>query len=68
MERHEFDPVSFVFGVVFLLVAAAVGLTERPWRLVLPWTAEWLWPLLLVAVGLALVIPAVRRRDDQGRG
>ena len=63
MKRHEFDGVSFVAGILL----AAVGL----WFLV-PGTpieifenigdiASWIWPVVLVAVGIAILAPALAR-------
>ena len=56
MDRHPFDPISFVFGAIFV-AAGLVLLTGDADSLTLPWVGP------LVAVGLAaLVIFAVRPR------
>lgn len=58
MERHAFDGVSFFFGLVFVTLASWVLLTEGRLDFV---EARWLWPVLLVIGGVALVVPAFRR-------
>ncbi|HEX9854724.1 MAG TPA: hypothetical protein VGC47_05370 [Acidimicrobiia bacterium] len=65
MQRHEFDPFSFVFGMGFL----AVGL-----RLVIAdgsiFEQEWLWPAFLLLSGGVLLVAAARRttrtQDEEG--
>ncbi len=59
MKQHAFDPVSAFFGVVFLVVATAVGIAEDrlfdiEWR--------WLWPALLIVAGGFLVLSGTSRR------
>ncbi len=66
MERHRFDPVSFVFGAVFVALAAAVALPGDPWEFVFDgFTLGWVWPVLLIAVGAALLVPGLRRERRQ---
>jgi hypothetical protein len=58
MRRHELDPVSLVFGFAFtsagLLFLA--GRVEQAVRL------RWLWPLLLLALGLGILVDLGARR------
>lgn len=57
MERHRFDPVSFVFGVLF----AAFGLLGLTDLFVLrAIDLRWIGPLLLVLVGLVLLLSSAR--------
>ncbi len=67
MNTHKFDGVSFVAGIVI----AAIGL----WFLI-PGTpieifesigdvASWIWPAVLVAVGVAVLIPALARTRQE---
>lgn len=61
MRRHQFDPISFVFGVMFTVVALAllsgrVDLGDLHLR--------WLWPVPLIVVGLAL-LASTRQRGAQ---
>jgi branched-subunit amino acid permease len=62
MRTHPFDAVSFVFGIIFVAVAA-VGLTDLA-TLSLS-DLRWLGPVALVIVGIVLVVSASR---SDGRG
>ncbi len=62
MRRHAFDPVSFGFGLLFALtgLAIATGVLR----------AEDLaehkpWPWIVIAVGVLLLIPTLRRPFDR---
>jgi len=63
MRRHRFDPISFVFGVLFTVFALA-GLAD----VALPYVFDvrWLVPSLLVVVGLVLLVSSARSggRDE----
>lgn len=61
MRRHELDPVSLVFGLVFLVVAATLWL-DAPALAVL--RLRWLLPALGIVVGVALLGSALRAPDD----
>lgn len=65
MKRHTLDTVSLVFGTIFVLLGAAfVGFTN-PWRVLivdLNWT--WLGPVALLVLGVAIILPLLRRKDD----
>lgn len=62
MERHRFDILSFVFGLLFVLVAF-VGLTDL---VELTWLdLRWIGPAVLVGLGLVLVLTAGRGRIDR---
>lgn len=51
MHRHRFDPISFFFGVIFVAPAAWVLLVDDLDLL----DARWVWPLVLILGGLALL-------------
>lgn len=60
MERHDFDPISLVFGLAFTvlgLLFLARPLSLEAW--------QWILPLLTVGLGLALFYSAhaANRRD-----
>ena len=62
MERHRFDPISFVFG----LLLGAVGLAFLLGRIdVGDLDITWIWPLPLIAVGLLMLLAARPRRDEE---
>ncbi len=61
MKRHEFDPISAVFGLLFVILGlrfltGEVTLAELDFN--------WLWPVAAVALGLALLFTA-RRPDER---
>ncbi|HZD00583.1 MAG TPA: hypothetical protein VFA46_10450 [Actinomycetes bacterium] len=58
MQRHDFDPIAFTFGVVF----TGLGVLFMIGRLEVLGHAQWLWPGLLVLLGLAVLLGA------RGRG
>lgn len=62
MKTHRTDLVSLVPGL--LLVAIAVGALTDNLDIDL-FTAEWVWPALLVALGLVVLASAGRPRSDQ---
>lgn len=61
MERHSFDAVSFVFGLIFLGLALAFGLPETPWDFFAGGVLGAVVPATVIAVGLALLVPTLRR-------
>lgn len=65
MQRHSFDPISFVFGVLFLAIAGWAVSQES----LAPDIGQWLWPGALILVGLGLLASVVgrSRRQDKGR-
>ncbi len=58
MQRHDFDPVAFVFGLAF----TGLGVLFMVGRLGLFNHARWLWPGLLLLLGIAVLTGA------RGRG
>lgn len=57
MKRHAFDPVSFVFGLLFAFLAVFV-LSGNNLADLYP---LWVWTLPAMAVGLLVVLYGVRR-------
>jgi hypothetical protein len=71
MKTHQFDGISFFTGLVF----AAIGLLyliPRDVSDIVDFFVDagtWFWPALFLAVGAAVLIPALRPRgsdDSQG--
>lgn len=60
MKRHPFDVLSFVAGALFL--AAGIGFLTAGDDVID--NARWLWPVLLVGLGVAGVVSALRRELD----
>jgi hypothetical protein len=63
MQRHDFDPIAFIFGVLF----TGSGILFMVGRFDLFNHARWLWPGLLVLLGIAVLVGA-RGRGSQARG
>jgi hypothetical protein len=65
MRRHELDPVSLTFGFAFagLGLLFLFGQADQALRL------RWVWPLLLLALGFAILLDVTRshRRTDPDR-
>jgi hypothetical protein len=62
LRRHDFDPIAFIFGLLFTVS----GLLFLVGRFDIFNHARWLWPGLLVLLGIAVLIGA-RGRGGQGR-
>jgi hypothetical protein len=62
MERHQLDPLSLVGGIVFaalgvlFLFDAAGSLTVHP---------RWVWPILLIALGVGGLLASSPKRADR---
>jgi hypothetical protein len=54
MERHPFDPLSFLAGAFFAVAGLAVLFGDGAFPFV---HARWIWPVLLIATGVLLVLP-----------
>jgi hypothetical protein len=57
--RHELDPISLTFGLLFtgLGLLFLIGQADQALRL------KWVWPLLLLAIGAAILVDVTRGRD-----
>jgi hypothetical protein len=58
MRRHELDPVSGVFGFAFTALGLLflLGQADQALRL------RWIWPLLLLVLGVAILFDIARGR------
>ena len=61
MKRHDIDPISLVFGLMFATTGALFMSANIDFADV---NGEWIWPIPLVIVGVALLVSALARRDD----
>jgi hypothetical protein len=59
MTRHHLDPISLTFGFAFtgLGLLFLVGRADQALRL------QWVWPLLLLALGAGILFDLSRGRD-----
>lgn len=56
MKQHSFDPLSFVFGLVFVGAAAAAVFNDQiDWDL-----GAWLLPAAVLILGIGLLASALR--------
>jgi hypothetical protein len=58
MRRHAFEPFSFVAGLLFVVLALFFLSGERTAG---DLSAAWIWPVLILAPGLLLVLHALGR-------
>lgn len=62
MYKHRFDPISFVFGLGFVALALLFTLPADPWDIYFGGvTLGWVWPLVIIGAGVALLAPMVRQ-------
>jgi hypothetical protein len=59
MRRHELDPVSLTFGFAFtgLGLLFLLGRADQALRL------RWVWPILLLVLGVGILADLARHRD-----
>jgi formate-dependent nitrite reductase membrane component NrfD len=67
MKPHKFDTLSFVsgliftgFGLMFLIPRGTDDLFE-----VFVDVGSWAWPLVLLGIGLAIIVPVFLNRDEE---
>jgi hypothetical protein len=58
MKRHEFDPLSLVFGLLFFGIGAWVAVGR--FHLV-DFDNDWVWSAMAIGAGAILLLPAVAR-------
>jgi hypothetical protein len=66
MNQHRFDWLSLIAGLVFVVVGLAFLIPARGEDLArtLVQVVGWGGPVLVVAAGLALILPSLRRRTQ----
>jgi hypothetical protein len=62
MRRHELDPVSLTFGFAFtgLGLLFLIGRADQALRL------HWVWPILLLVLGVGILADLARGRNSTG--
>lgn len=68
MKLHRFDPLSFIAGLLAIAIGLAFLIPEDPTDIValLDDFGAWFWPVLLVVIGIAIIVPAaVGSRDEE---
>jgi hypothetical protein len=59
-EQHPLDILSFVFGVLFVVLAIPVLLVDTP----LTVDARWLWPAAIIVLGALIAASGLRRNEN----
>lgn len=62
MKRHNFDPLSLIFGLLFLLGGVPLLVSESGFEF---FDANWVFPAFLVAAGLIVLTTAQFNRRDR---
>jgi len=63
MKKHAFDPLSFVFGIIFLTIAAAsLFTTDLDYRL-----SDWVLPASVLVLGIGLLAASFRGVKSNGQ-
>jgi hypothetical protein len=69
MKTHRFDGVSFFSGLIITAIGLVFLIAPEPGDIfdVLGGLGSWFWPVLLLAIGIAVLVPALvpSRDDDQ---
>jgi hypothetical protein len=69
MKPHKFDAISFISGVVAVVLGLVFLIPQTPVDLIDAITSlgAWFWPALLVVVGIAILVPvfASRRAEEE---
>lgn len=70
MKQHRFDGVSFVAGIVITAIGALFLLAEVPTDIFDSFedVSDWIWPVVAVAVGIAILVPALARSRREPEG
>lgn len=66
MKTHRFDAISFVSGLIIALLGLAFLIPATPVDVVDALTSlgSWFWPILLMVIGAALLVPVLLPKDD----
>ena len=66
MKTHRFDAVSFIAGLIFTALGLLFLIPQTPEQLVdvVLNSGAWFWPILLVVIGLAVIIPALLPKQE----
>lgn len=66
MKTHRFDTLSFVSGLVIAVIGLLFLVPQDPGDIFgfIGDIGSWFWPLLLIAVGVAVLAPVAARSTD----
>ena len=66
MKTHKFDGVSFFTGLLITVIGLLYLIPNTPSDIIdaITGLGAWFWPILLLALGVAVLIPAIWSRDN----
>ncbi|HLF60383.1 MAG TPA: hypothetical protein VI980_04295 [Acidimicrobiia bacterium] len=66
MKTHTFDAISFIGGLAFTIVGLVFLIPKTPEQIVdlLVNSGAWFWPIALMIVGLAAIIPVLMPKKE----
>ena len=67
MKSHRFDAISFISGLVAALIGLVFLVPQTPLDLIDAVTSlgSWFWPVLLLVIGLAVLVPVFVNRSAE---
>jgi hypothetical protein len=67
MKTHSFDAVSFIAGLAFAGLGLVFLIPQTPQQLIdaLLNSGAWFWPIALLVVGLAVIVPVLLPKRDE---
>ncbi|HSO50451.1 MAG TPA: hypothetical protein VLS86_07875 [Acidimicrobiia bacterium] len=67
MKTHDFDAVSFIAGLAFTIIGLVFLIPQTPQEIidVLLDSGAWFWPIALLVVGLAVIIPVLVPKKEE---
>ncbi len=63
MKTHRFDAISFVTGLVFLGIGLIYLIPRDVTQIIDVFVnaGSWVWPVLFLTIGVAVLVPALRK-------
>lgn len=67
MKKHKFDGVSFISGIVITAIGLLFLIPSAPTEIFdnLGDIGGWIWPVVLVSIGVAVLVPAITRARQE---
>ncbi|HEY6629694.1 MAG TPA: hypothetical protein VI193_11980 [Acidimicrobiia bacterium] len=67
MKTHRFDAVSFIAGLAFAILGLVFLVPDTPQELIdaLVNSGGWFWPVALLIVGLAVIVPVLLPKKEE---
>ncbi len=67
MKTHDFDTVSFIAGLAFSILGLLFLIPQTPEQIldVLLDSGAWFWPIALLVVGIAVIVPVLMPKKNE---